>query len=503
MFIKQVSMLIFIASILCQISYAGNGGLNLSDSDFDVQSNNIQNVEILNDGYSSLERRLELIEKASKTIDLETFIWRADDSGQILVHALIKKAREGVKVRLLIDNFVGKKGFNYFIAHEIRKEGIEVRYYNPSPLYQFVEAQWRNHKKSLTVDSKETIIGGRNIGDEYFDLSPEYNFVDRDVWIRGDLVDAVEVSFESIWTSEESIIVERDRKPSKNDLIYRRGSRSSSRSLIKFKNDLERWKREESFALEFVSLKNENKALREKIRNLSLLQATGQFYGTCSNASFVSDRPLSHDTGKTKRVLKKEIYKRIKNAKGRLQIESPYFIVNDETEEILRDALDRGVKTTLLTNYLYSTDAIYVSAAFNSIANDWLSYGMEIYLYGGDTQTNYQTINEEVGSSRWGTHAKSAVFDDDSIMIGSFNFDPRSYNFSAELAFFCDGDERLADALSEDIEQRERDSMLITKDDLENDPDSIDDSLFHRVGFGKKVLYYLLKGPSNLFDFIL
>ncbi|PIK16064.1 phosphatidylserine/phosphatidylglycerophosphate/cardiolipin synthase family protein [Halobacteriovorax sp. JY17] len=503
MFLQLIPRAIFTFFLLCHISYGSSGGLDLSDSEFDVHSQNSQKILILNDGYSALEKRLELIEKATKTIDMETFIWRVDDSGQLLTHALIKKAREGVKIRLLIDTFVGAKDFNYFIAHEMRKEGIEVKYYNPTPLYRFIEAQWRNHKKSMTIDHRETIIGGRNIGDEYFDLSPEYNFVDRDVWIEGDLVDAVTLSFESIWTSQESEEVTRDKMPAKYDLKYRRNSRGSSRGLIQFKNDLRAWKKKVSFAENFVSLKNEKSDLREQIRNLSLIQAPEQYYGTCSSASFVSDRPLSHDTGKTKRILKKEIYKRINNSKTSLQIESPYFIVNKETEEILKDALSRGVKTTLLTNYLYSTDAIYVSAAFNSIANDWLSSGMDIYLYGGDTQTDYQTINTEVQNGRWGTHAKSAVFDEDSLMIGSFNFDPRSYNFSAELAFFCDGNKELADALSEDIKQRETDSILIQKKDLENDPDSVDESLFYRVGFGKKALYYLLKGPSNLFDFIL
>lgn len=503
MLLKLIGKFILIFNLICDFSYAINGGLHLGDGDFNVHSNNLQKVQILNDGYSALAKRIELIEKAQETIDLETFIWRADDAGQILVHSLIKKAREGVRVRVLIDNFVGAKGINYFIAHEMRKENIEVKYYNPSPLYQVVEAQWRNHKKSLTIDGKETIIGGRNIGDEYFDLSPVYNFVDRDIWLKGDLVDAVALSFESIWTSKESVSVERSKKPSKRDLKYMRGARGSTRVLIQFKNDLDVWQREVQFAEAFVNLENEKNTLSDEVKNISLMQSHGQFYGICTSASFISDRPISNSTGKTSRILKAEVYKRIKNSNDSLQIESPYFIVNEDTEDILKNALKRGVKTSLLTNYLYSTDAIYVSAAFNSIAEDWLSHNMDIYLYSGDTQTNYQAINDEVQSSRWGTHAKSAIFDDKSIMIGSFNFDPRSYNFSAELAFFCDGDFGLVNALKEDMNQRQNDSILLQRSDLVNDPGSIDEALFYRVTFGKKVLYYLLKGPSNLFDFIL
>ncbi len=503
MILGKLTKLLLTYTIATSVCYAENAGLHLSDSDFDVHSNNPQEVMILNDGYSALEKRLELIEKAKSTIDLETFIWHADKTGQILLHALIKKAREGVKVRLLIDKFVGAKGINFFIAHELRKENIEVKYYNPTPLYRVVEAQWRNHKKSLTIDKKETIIGGRNIGDEYFDFSHVYNFVDRDIWFKGDLVEAVALSFESIWTSKESVSVERDKEPSKKDLIYMRNSRGSSRALLQYLDDSRVWDQSVHFAKDFVSLENEKYNLRDEVRHIALMQAPNQYYGVCSSASFVSDRPISHETGKTARVLKKEIYKRINNSRDSIHIESPYFIVNNETEEILKDALKRGVRTSLLTNYLYSTDAIYVSAAFNSIARDWLSSGLDIYLYSGDTQTGYETINSDVQSSRWGTHAKSAVFDDNSIMIGSFNFDPRSYNFSAELAFFCDGDENLAKALQEDINQRHRDSTLLQKSDLTNNPDHIDESLYSRVGLGKKILYYLFKGPSNLFDFIL
>ncbi|OUR99988.1 hypothetical protein A9Q84_02855 [Halobacteriovorax marinus] len=492
---SKLIILLYLAVITYSVR-AQDGGFHLTNGDFNRTINESHEIVILNDGYNALTNRLEMIERAQVSIDLETFIWHFDESGQILINAIIKKAKEGVKVRLLIDNFVGAADFTPFIAHELRKIGIEVRYYNPTPTYQVVETQWRNHKKSLTVDNSESVVGGRNIGDEYFDLSESYNFIDRDVWVKGPIVKSITESFSSIWTSRESVKILRPKMPSKKDLIYRRAARSSR---VKFQliADLREWKKKVAHAKNMIDIKNENKLLRAQLDSMSLFHAASQFYGTCNSVTFSSDRPISHETGKTGRILKNEVYRRLENVNESLLIESPYFILNKKTENILHDVMDRGVDTTLLTNYLYSTDAIYVAASFNNIIDNWVREGMNIYLYGGDNQTDYQTISKEVGTSRWGIHAKSAVFDDKSIMIGSFNFDPRSYNFSAELALFCNDNETIALELKEDIEQRMRDSIYIENEDM------IDKTKFDRVGVVKRIVYYLLKVPSTMFDFLL
>lgn len=492
---SKLVIILYLAVITFSVR-AENAGLHLSDGDFNRTSNESHELIILNDGYYSLTSRLKMIEQAKTSIDIETFIWHFDQSGQMLLNAMVKKASEGVRVRILIDTFVGAPDFNYFIAHELRKKGIEVKYYNPTPTYQVVETQWRNHKKSLIVDNEESILGGRNIGDEYFDLSESYNFLDRDVWVKGPIVSAITESFDSIWTSKESVKMLRPNKPSKSDLKYRR-NRRSSRTKFQFKSDLREWQKKVSHALKVTDIENEDLYLREKIESISLFQATSQFYGNCNNVTFSSDRPMSHNTGKTGRILKNEVYRRLKKVERSLLIESPYFILNKQTESALHEVMNRGVDTTLLTNYLYSTDAVYVAAAFNNIIGTWVNEGMNIYLYGGDTQKDYQTISKEVGGSRWGTHAKSSVFDEDSIMIGSFNFDPRSYNFSAELALFCDDNESMASELRADIEQRMNDSIYIENEEM------IDKTKFDRVGLVKRFAYYILKIPSTVFDFLL
>ena len=478
------------------IAFSSNGkGLNTDVQDFNVTSTEGHELLILNDGYNALNERLESIKRAKKTIDLETFIWNQDISGKLMVLALINKAKEGVKVRVLIDTFVGAKGLNFFIAHEMRSHGIEVKYYNPSPTVRIIETQWRNHKKSMTVDGIESIVGGRNIGDEYFDLSETYNFVDRDVFVKGPIVKHITYSFNSIWKSKESVKVLRSKKPKKNSFAYRRGN--TSRSRVKFKRDLKSWNENVQNAKEFTDITSVDKGVAEQIINLSKLHAPMQSHGTCSNVTFVSDRPISNSSGKTGRVLKKEIDKRLLNVKEKVLIESPYFILNQNTKNILDEITNKKVDITLLTNYLYSTDAVYVSAAFNNIIKYWLNNGMEIFLYKGDTQKNYQTINEGVQNSRWGTHAKSIVFDESSIMIGSYNFDPRSYKFSAELALFCNDDKFFAKELLDDMNQRKEDSFYMDSEE------TIDETKFKRIGTVKRIAYYILKIPSTLFSFLL
>jgi putative cardiolipin synthase len=469
--------------------------LNTKDENYNVTLKSDHELIILHDGYNALTERLDSIARAKKTIDLETFIWNQDKSGKIMAQALIEKAKQGVKIRLLIDTFVGAAGIDYFIAHELRSYGIEVKYYNPSPIATVVEAQWRNHKKSMTIDNVESIIGGRNIGDEYFDLSETYNFVDRDLLVRGEIVKHITHSFEGIWNSKESVKVERPAKPKLNSMAYRRGSRS--RRIVKFSRDLKTWNENVANAKSFLSEKNLEPNLIEKIYNVSMLHNPMQLRSTCSNVTFTSDRPYSSKTGKTARVLKKEVDKRILATKKRLLIESPYFILNDKTKNVLDEATNNGVDITLLTNYLYSTDAIYVAAAFNNIIKTWLNKGMEIFLYKGDTQTDYATISESVGNSRWGTHAKSIVFDHDSMMIGSYNFDPRSYNFSAELALFCDDNVEFAKDLEDDMVQRQKDSFYMDSED------TIDETRFNRIGAVKRIAYYVLKIPSTIFSFLL
>src|SRR6188768_3549015 len=152
-------------------------------------------------GAASFQRRLELIGAARKSIALEFFIYDVDDASRLLTQALIKRAREGVQVRILVDFSAPVFKLRPAYARLLGEAGVKVRYYNTSALYRLVSIQHRSHRKLLIVDGETVLTGGRNIANDYFDLSDHYNFLDADLEISGPVVKTVLESFDVYWNS--------------------------------------------------------------------------------------------------------------------------------------------------------------------------------------------------------------------------------------------------------------------------------------------------------------
>ena len=152
-------------------------------------------------GAASFQRRLELIASARTSIALEFFIYDVDDASRLITQALIKKAREGVQVRILVDFSAPVFQLKPAYARLLGEAGVKVRYYNTSALYRLVSIQHRSHRKLLIVDGETVMTGGRNIANEYFDLSDRYDFLDSDLEISGPIVKTVLESFDVYWNS--------------------------------------------------------------------------------------------------------------------------------------------------------------------------------------------------------------------------------------------------------------------------------------------------------------
>src|SRR6187399_1884050 len=152
-------------------------------------------------GAASFERRLELVASAKTSIALEFFIYDVDEASRLITQALIKKAREGVRVRILVDFSAPVFQLKPAYARLLGEAGVQVRYYNTSALYRLVSIQHRSHRKLLIVDGETVLTGGRNIGNDYFDLSDHYNFLDADLEVSGPIVKTVLESFDVYWNS--------------------------------------------------------------------------------------------------------------------------------------------------------------------------------------------------------------------------------------------------------------------------------------------------------------
>lgn len=458
-------------------------------------------LTILNKGVSAMEERLRLIEGAQESIDVEYFIYNTDDAGKVLTDALIKKAAEGVKVRMLMDHFLIGAQISPFHTHELEQRGIELRFYNNLALWHVSKAQYRNHRKSFIVDRKVAIVGGRNIADEYFDLGTAYNFLDRDMKVVGPIVSDIAKSFDEVWKSKPSTRVKRPARPRRNDLRYRRSNRTGrSRNNANFKRDERRWKRLVREATAFMRPTEHSVSLRRKIGTLALQTLEMETSGTCSDISFVSDKAgVGAWSKREQRILKYEVFKRMRAVESDLVIDSAYFIVEKATGDILEHLLDeKNVKITLLTNGLYSTDAFYVASVFNDKVGKWIKKGLNAHVYSGDIMPNdYPVLSNEIKNARWGTHSKSFAFDKKSFMIGSYNFDPRSNYYSTELGVFCDDNAELAKSMINNVNERMNNGIFLkTAKDVRKYE-------FEKVGFFKKLGYYIFKIPAHLFDHLL
>ena len=305
---------------------------------FEVSSPN--QVQILLHGPSSLEKRLEIIERAKKTIELEYYAYDSSDfSAKILTHALIQKAQEGVKIRILIDGF-HRGGLNPFYAHVLSQKNIAVRYYNGFSLPFILRYNRRNHRKLLVVDGSEFITGGRNISDKPFNLDANANYIDIDIWVHSSqLASAALVTFNDYWTSP--------RTSTPTPPLLPDGPHYESRMKL-FNKKVEK-------AKNFMSLTETEELALEKIREFARSQLESEdLVGECDTIGFASDSPI----GKGKvRELSPEIARKISAVKNSLFLISPYFILTQKQKKILTKLLRKNISISILTNSLYSTDS--------------------------------------------------------------------------------------------------------------------------------------------------
>lgn len=434
LFLQVTLLLLFIIAFI----YAGLAGLiwwgeqrgkdqRSLDQEIYTRSREIHQIQHIDVGILSLAKRVELIRKAQKTIELEFFIYQIDHSSRLITQELLKKAQEGVKVRLLVDFAKPVLRLKPAYAHLMKQRGVEVRYYNTTGLINFFKLQHRSHRKLLIIDGEEFMTGGRNIGDEYFDLSPHYNFLDADVWIKGPIAQTAQKSFDLYWNSEMSFQPEA------------KSTKALDTVLSYFKEN------EEDQAL--------HQLLDEKKESLASLK---EF--ECRDIEFVTDLPgFSEEHRRVYYVLSQAMKESDKAIVG----ESPYFIMAKGAYHVLDELRKKNVQIKVLSNSLHSTDAYYtISALFPSL-DDIKETQIQLFAYNG--QALYASQNKE---ARWGVHAKRAVIDKKNVLIGTYNIDPRSANLNSEVLITCRNNKELAEEVQNSIENRMKNSWEIVGPDV-------------------------------------
>jgi len=427
----------------------------------------VNQLHIINDGTAALEKRLQLIEDAKRTLEVEYFIFSPEElSTQVLLKALMEKADEGVQVKILLDK-TGASKFNEYYVEAVKKglnkpSNFQVKYYNPTDaeflriVKFFSDLNFRNHRKLLVRDNVEAITGGRNIEDKYFDMDLEYNFHDRDIWVKGPIVPIMRESFMAFW--EHSIVeFAGEPKPKKKLGVPSRVKTSEYRQQM-------------AAFVENLKSSSELEDLRIKIAEAGIENLKQTKVYDCEKTTFVSDKPGGNFESRNMFATYKEEYlvteraigEFVNQARESVIIASPYFTLNTRTAKLLDDLLLNSRKLSIYTNSLASTDAFYMAGRFYDRVYLWQDWGMIPYVHNAKFVDNGQElVFEGVKESKWGMHSKSHVYDDDKIFVGTFNIDNRSSFYNTEMGIFCEGNRDLADDVLESIEKRAIDNGLL------------------------------------------
>lgn len=392
----------------------------LTDNLLKAQGNTHPNLFYsLSNPHIALLNRLQLIEVATETIDVQYYLFHDDDSGRAVLQALVKAAKRGVKVRLLLDDMDMVKRDGIFVRLMQENPTIQVKIFNPFYLREFRIPEYparfprvtrRMHNKSLTVDRVMTIVGGRNIGNEYFSFNTEVAFADLDLLAAGKIGQEVTASFDKYWYSGLAVDMNQ-LNTAATDESFNQWQTASNNALSTYRQEVEK---------NYLTIQN-------------MLNST-------ENATYYAEMRVIYDHPEkvvasfsdTDGNITKEIADLMRTAQQQLVISSPYFIPGEYGLELFKGLRERGVEIIILTNSFAANDVAAVHAGYSNYRKQLLTMGVKLY--------ELKPLNNEAdqgfelfGSKRASLHAKAFVVDQKTIFVGSFNLDPRSAIHNTEM----------------------------------------------------------------------
>ncbi len=389
----------------------------------------VSGVYPLREARDAFAARFLLAEAAERTLDIQYYIWRQDMSGTLLFKALHEAAERGVRVRLLLDDN-STSGLDSTLAALDSHPHVEVRLFNPLAirkpralgyLADLSRMNRRMHNKSFTADNQATIIGGRNVGDEYFGATHGVVFADLDVIAVGPVVGEVSNDFDRYWASASAYPADRLLPPAGAAQIAELASAAS------------RVERDPAAVAYMTALRN-SPFIRELTAGTLPLE-------------WVATRMVSDDPAKALARARREtlLPHKLKTIFGtpavRVDLVSPYFIPTATGVDAFAAWAARGVKIRVLTNSLEATDVAAVHAGYAKRRKALLAAGITLYELRLSSGAPPSKSAGSPGSSGSSLHAKTFAVDGSRVFIGSFNFDPRSAELNTEMGFVIDSPE--------------------------------------------------------------
>ena len=386
----------------------------------------LSGVLALADPHDAFAARAVLARFADKSIDVQYYIWRADTTGYLLLHTLQQAAERGVRVRLLLDDN-GIDQLDTDLALLNTHENIEIRIFNPFPfrtfkrlgyVFDFHRLNHRMHNKSFTVDNTVTIVGGRNVGDEYFGATDQVLFADLDVIAVGQVVDEVSTDFDRYWESPLAYPIDQIMSLRSNQNL------SQLNLTASLEQNQERTK-------DYLTVISES----DLIQNLVDRKLNVEWVKT----EIVSDDPVKAlGQADPEQLLTYQLQYAVGTPQIKLDLISPYFVPTKAGVQDFAALASSNPNLTIriLTNSYEATDVSAVHAGYIKRRKPLIKSGIELYELKSNSSGNLRkTGKNPFGSSGSSLHAKTFSIDEQRVFIGSFNFDPRSANLNTELGF--------------------------------------------------------------------
>jgi len=393
---------------------------------------------LLSDNTDAFIARFALATMAEKTLDIQYYIIHNDASGQYLYYAILSAANRGVRVRILVDD-INLSGRDSRLKMFSQHENIEIRIFNPLAnrdwfrnlelIINLNRAGRRMHNKAFIADDSVAIIGGRNIGDEYFDARPSLNFVDLDMLSVGPIVKDISNSFDDYWDSHWATPIE---KLSKGKVIRKQ--------LISIQHKLkDKWSRIKNTAY-FKSIQNADLTQDIIQKKIPFIWADAELFYDCPNKiSDQSTEPIVH--------FGPQVMSYLERAKNELLLASPYFVPGINNTLWFSNKSKQGVRIKVLTNSLSSTDVIAVHAGYQKYRKQLLE--QDISLFELKPTANISLFRKNKLSrhySHTSLHAKYMIIDQQYVFIGSANLDPRSNRLNTEIGIMVNSTDLAAQA---------------------------------------------------------
>ncbi|HEY2676955.1 MAG TPA: phospholipase D family protein [Steroidobacteraceae bacterium] len=380
----------------------------------------------MNLGTDAFVARMLLARAAERTLDVQYYDFHADQTGAAFIHELLAAADRGVHVRLLLDD-LHTSGRDDVLAAVDAHPNVEVRLFNPFVhrgarwldfLTDFSRVNRRMHNKSMTADNQMTVVGGRNIGDQYFAAPTEVEFSDFDVVAIGPVVSQVSAEFDNFWFSALTY----------TPASLKLGGKLSKDALAQARQKLEKNIDSLKMTPYAKDLPSNDLARSLQLHEVSLYWGGG---------AVIADEPrkvtLPPSDSTTHAMPKVE--KILEQAQHELILVSPYFIPRKDGLKWLQGIASRGVKVKILTNSTAANDVKIVSSTYALYREELLRSGIEIYELKHTLAVHGGAGRQEKlpKASRSSLHAKIYIADTGTLFVGSMNLDPRSVDLNTEM----------------------------------------------------------------------